>query len=159
MTQLFKIAYEMSNKNQLSVGIIAESKEKAISYLKRKVPQTQRINSTSAVGEIHAIDDEIVDWYINNSEKVKKYQQKIKNLNEDLKSYEYEMRDLQEQLDQRNQQPTVSSKDLKEALKGKKQEQQPEAEVKKIYVCPYCSFETEKKNGLNMHINKKHKGE
>lgn len=160
MSKLFKISYELSNGATLTAGILSDTKEKATSFLKTRVPSITRIHSISVGGDIHAVDDEIIQRYINNSNKVKKYQQKIKNLNEQMKEYDVEFEKMREQLDNHQQQPTLSSKDIKEALKSQKQEQpKPEPEIKKIYVCPYCNFETEKKNGLNMHISKTHKNE
>lgn len=158
MSKLFKINYELSDKSMFTAGVISDTKEKATSFLRTKVPSVARINSITAGGDVHAVDDEIVDRYINNSDKVKKYQDRIKRLNEQMKDYELDIENMREQLDTQQQQPMVSSKDIKEALKVNKSEQ-PEPEIKKIYVCPYCSFETEKKNGLKMHISKTHKEE
>jgi len=150
MAKLFKISYELSNTSQLTAGIVANSKEKATSYLKAKVPSVSKINSVSSVADIHAVDNEVTDQIVNNSEKIKDYKRRITELNNRLSGYEQELQDLQEQVDNKNQasqQPTVTSAEIKEAFEEK---------TKKLYCCPYCDFETEKKEGLKQHISKKH---
>lgn len=154
MSKLFKIGYELSDRSSFSVGIISDTKEKALSYLKVRVPSVSKINSVTSSGDVHAVDDEIINRFISNSDKVQKYQQRIKNLNEQLKEYEVDIENMKEELNNTKQQPTLSSKDIKEALKPQQKE-----EIKKIYICPYCNFETKKKSGLRTHISRTHKNE
>lgn len=150
--KVFRVKYEMSNGKELSAGIVAKDKEKAVSYLRWKVPSVTRISSVDTGPDVHALDSEVEDMIVNKSEKIKDYQRRIKDLNNKVHAYEQDLEYYQNRADTVNQQPTVSSKDIKEALREKKQE-----ETVKVYVCPHCDFETKSKNGLKMHISKMHK--
>ncbi|KXB08916.1 hypothetical protein AKJ59_00165 [candidate division MSBL1 archaeon SCGC-AAA385M02] len=151
--ELFQIQYETKNAGQaFTASIVAETKEKAIDRIYREVGAI-KVNTLSAKGPVHALDDEIIDKFINKSGKLDKFKKRIKDRDEMIKDYELEMEELKKQLNSHQQKPSVSSKDLKEALRSN---QQP-AEKKTVYVCPYCDFETEKKNGAKSHITKMHK--
>ena len=147
--KIFRIKYEMSNGNTLSAGIMAKTKEKATAYLQWKVPSLTRIVGIDTGSDVHALDTEVEDMIVNGSDKVKKYQNKIKELNKHIQAVEQDVEYYQQQLDSKNQQPSVSSKDIKEALKEQKQD------AEKVYLCPYCDYEGSKQ-GVKMHISKVH---
>ena len=151
--ELFQIKYEIkSQRREFTVSIVAKTKEKAVDKIYRRVGAI-RVHSLSSKGTVHVIDDELVDVLVDNSGKVEKYKKKIKNQDNLLKDYEYELESLKEQLDSYKQKPAVSSKDIKDALKGNQQS------AEKVYVCPYCSFESSSKQGVKMHASKMHKEE
>lgn len=142
--KVIKIKYEMKEGKIFTAGIVSTTKEKAVDFLYSKVGSV-RIITISAIHHVHAVDDEIISYFIDNSDRVKRYKKRIQDLNSKINAYENDITVLQEKLDKTQQQP--SSKDIKEALQ----------ETKKIFACPYCEFETEKKQGLKMHITKQHK--
>jgi hypothetical protein len=166
--KLFRVNYEIKgNKGQsFTAGIIANSKEKAIDMIYRKVGVSIRVLSIGMGGDVNAIDDEIADIIIKKSGEVEKLKKKVKNLTNELKNletqYESDVAHYQERLDAKEQQDTqsVSSAALRDAMRAN-QAKQPQVEEKiiekKLYICPYCEFETEKKQGLKTHIARMHK--
>ena len=166
--KLFRVTYELKNKRgqQYTAGIVAKSKEKAIDVIYRKTGASIRVSSIGMGGDINAIDDEIIDTLVKNSGELGKMKKKVKNLTNELKTletqYETDVAHFQERLDAKEQQDTqsISSAALRDAMRAN-QSQQPKVDEKiiekKLFVCPYCDFETEKKQGLKMHIAKMHK--
>lgn len=149
--KVFRINYE-TVKGSYSAGVLADTKDKAIAFVQRNTNGFKNISTIGTGNDVHAIDDDIVDRAINQSSKITKYKEKIKKLNEYSQELEQELQDTRNELDAKQQQPTVSSKDLKEALK-------PGKDSEKIYLCPYCDHEAKTKKGVKQHITKQHKGE
>lgn len=141
--KLIKISYEMGDGRSLTAGIISMSKEKALDFLYTKVGSGIRVHTLSVVHDIHGVDDEIINNTINNNPRVKKYKDRIKQLNERCLVLEEENERMQTLLDKEKQQP--SSKDIKDALQSK------------VYSCPYCDKEFTNKTATKQHITKMHK--
>lgn len=146
--KLIKVSYEMPDGKSLTAGILATTKERAVDYLYTILGTGIRVHTISIVHDIHAIDEEIRNAIINGSSRVKRYKERIKKLNEENSNNEYEIELLQEKIDSFQQKPEVSSKDIRDAMRENTQ---------KVYVCPYCEYETKTKQGIKAHISKKHK--
>lgn len=147
--KVFRVNYELNDKS-FNAGIVARTKEKALDYLYTVVGTGVRINTIGTGHDVHAIDAEITDQIVENSEKVKRYKKRIKELNNMAESYEAELEMMKDMETKKSQQ--ISSKDIKEMMEQKEQKV-----VEKI-VCPYCdSFSGTSKQGLKQHISKVHK--
>ena len=151
--QVTKIGYENDKGQEFSAVVIDDSKEEAIKFL-RKIVKVERISSTSSMGTVHAIGDNIVNRIIDKNPEVKKWKERVetmknknKELEDQLRLVEYDLEQIKLKEDKNQQQPSSAeiAKAMKENNKGR------------VYVCPYCEFETEKKKGIKMHISKQHK--
>lgn len=150
--QVTKFQYETEKGQDFSATVLDINKDEALNFL-RKVVKVKRVKSISSIGTVHAIGDNIIEKIINSSEQMKKYEERLermkdknKELEDQLKIVEYELEQFRSEKDKKQQQP--SSAEIAKAMKQSKG---------RVYVCPYCEFETEKKNGIKMHITKQHK--
>ena len=148
MAKVFTIDYTIkSKKTSFKASILSNTREKAIDYIYGRVGVI-RVNTVTQHGKIDAVDDEVVDEIIKNSSLYKSNNQKIKKKNKIIENMQDDIEHLKEQLDKREQ--NTPSKGIAAAMKLNK---------KKVYACPYCDFESEKRNGIKMHITKMHKKE
>jgi hypothetical protein len=78
--RLFKIKYVLTNNVTMNVGIVANNREESIKYLKNHQKNIRSIEMITIGDEIHAIEESIVDIYINKKDKVKKLKEDIQYL-------------------------------------------------------------------------------
>jgi len=146
MAKVFTIDYTIkSKKTTFKASILSNTREKAIDYIYSRVGAIQ-VNTVTQHGKIDAVDDEIVDEIIKNNSKYKSNNQKIKKKNKIITEMQDDIDYLRDKLNKKEQ--STPSKDIAAAMKQNKV---------KIYACHLCDFESEKKNGINMHIAKMHK--
>lgn len=150
--QVTKFQYETEKGQDFSATVLDISKDEALNFL-RKVVKVKRVKSISSLGTVHAIGDNVIEKIINSSEQVKKHEDRLermknknKELEDQLRTVEYELEQFRSEKDKKQQQ--VSSAEIAKAMKQSQG---------RVYVCPYCEYETDKKQGIKMHITKQHK--
>jgi hypothetical protein len=142
----FNYTIKGDDQKNFDVTLLVENQQKGVDLIIRRLGgRAIRLNSLSLVGEIHAIDDSIIDFLINSNPKIKKYKEKISKNENLIQQYEHDLTETQKMLDESKRQPTISSKDIAQALK-----------TKKVYVCDICGYETESIQGLKIHKTKNH---
>jgi hypothetical protein len=78
--KLFKIKYVLTNNNVMTVVIVSHNREGAIKYLRDHQKNIARIEDIMIGDDIHAIEETIIDTYINNTSKVKKLKEQLQYL-------------------------------------------------------------------------------
>lgn len=183
--EVFVIDYEMNNGNSKRVGILSKDKGRALSFLGFKVPTIRKIISIKATNApVHAVDDEVLDYWVNNSERLQDYKKRIRELNNLVKEYENYTQELREELENaqqwtpqeqtsQKQEQILSSKEIRDQLREKgvlkpgsekvkqyKENQvylQTQEDQTETHKCPYCSFKGKTSKGLKTHISRKHR--
>lgn len=147
--QVIKYNYTIKgSEKQFEATVLTENKDKGIALIIRKLKGAAiRVDSMSLVGDVHAIDDEVIDKISNSDVKIKKYQEKIALQNRTIEGLQHELTETQKLLDENNRKPQVSSADLKAAMKDK---------VQKVYVCNLCNYEGPSRHALRIHMSKAH---
>jgi len=146
MAKVFTIDYTIkSKKTTFKASILSNTREKAIDYIYSRVGAIQ-VNTVTQHGKIDAVDEEVVDEIIKNNPSYKSNNQKIKKKNETIAKMQEDIDYLRRGLD--NKEQSTPSKDIAAVMKQNKV---------KVYACHLCDFESDKKNGVKLHISKMHK--
>lgn len=148
--KVFNISYETTDRNAFRVGVLDETKEKALNYLHRAMKgRVGRVNSISAGNDVHAISDELVSRIAKNSPEYKELQERNKRLNNAAIDYENEIEDLNNRL-------AMSEERDPRVEKFMDAPPEPQVVVSKVYVCEHCGKECETVTGLKQHKTKMH---